>query len=153
MTFTLKIKALTDELKELYENHTTFHEGDLGIDLFNPEDKVILPGETITYDLQIQCEGPYGYQLLPRSSTAIKTPLRISNSMGIIDKGYRGNIMAIVDNIKNEPYTIKKGDRLFQLIVFVSLPIQIKLCNELSETSRGDGGFGSTDNIVPINNS
>lgn len=146
MTFTLKIHALTDELTELYENHSTFHEGDTGVDLFNPEDKVVPPGKTIMYNLQIKCEGPMGYQLLPRSSTALKTPLIIKNSMGIIDQGYRGNINAIVHNLSNEPYTIKKGDRLFQFIAFVSLPIKIKLCDELSESSRGECGFGSTNN-------
>lgn len=151
MTFILKTKVLTNELKQLYENHTTFHEGDTGIDLFNPSDKVVPPGKTIMYDLQIQCEGPAGYQLLSRSSTAINTPLIIKNSMGIIDQGYRGNINAIVHNLSNEPYTIKKGDRLFQFIAFVSLPIKFELCNELTETARGEGGFGSTDNIVSLN--
>ena len=120
----LLIKPLTDNIKTLYNNHEHFHPGDSGLDLFNPETLTIEPGETKCIDLQIQCEGfncsnlnlreNVSYKLYPRSSI-VKTPLRLSNSVGIIDAGYRGNIMAFVDNIKGEPFTIEKGTRLFQI--------------------------------------
>ena len=78
-----------------------------------------------------------------RSSIA-KTPLRMCNSVGLIDGGYRGEIMAVVDNIKNEVYTIEPGQRLFQLVGMDGSPIHFKLVDELSESTRGKGGFGST---------
>ena len=68
----------------------------------------------------------------------------MSNSIGLIDGGYRGEIMASCDNIKNYSYTAKKGERLFQLVSFDSSPISFSLREELSNTSRGEGGFGST---------
>ena len=68
----------------------------------------------------------------------------MANSVGIIDRDYRGNIMAVVDNIKDEPYQINKGDRLFQICSGNLEPIQFQLVNELSNTQRGSGGFGST---------
>ena len=80
-----------------------------------------------------------------RSST-IKSPLRLANSIGIIDAGYRGNVIAAVDNISNEDYIIEKGTRLFQLCSPDLEPITYELVNSLNETSRGTGGFGSTGN-------
>jgi dUTP pyrophosphatase len=80
---------------------------------------------------------------MPRSSIA-KTPLRLSNSIGLIDGGYRGEIMAAVDNIKNEDYTVEPGQRLFQLVAMDGSPIHFELVDDLSDTTRGSGGFGST---------
>ena len=80
---------------------------------------------------------------MPRSSIA-KTPLRLCNSIGLIDGGYRGEIMAVVDNIKKESYTLRPGQRLFQLVAMDGSPIHFELVDELTESTRGDGGFGST---------
>ncbi|KAF4742221.1 hypothetical protein FOZ63_026115, partial [Perkinsus olseni] len=82
--------------------------------------------------------------LMARSSIS-KTPLRLSNSIGLIDQGYRGEIIAAVDNIKNEAYTVKGGDRLVQAVGFDGKGITMELVEELDETTRGEGGFGSTD--------
>ena len=73
-----------------------------------------------------------------------KTPLRLSNSVGIIDAGYRGNIMAIVDNLSSEDFVIEENTRLFQLCSPILGPISFEVVNNLSETSRGSGGLGST---------
>ena len=80
---------------------------------------------------------------MPRSSIS-KTPLRKSNSIGLIDGGYRGEIMACCDNIKGESYTAKEGERLFQLVSAACSEISYELKEELRESSRGSGGFGST---------
>ena len=69
----------------------------------------------------------------------------MANSVGIIDAGYRGNIMVAVDNISDEVYVIEKGQRLFQICSPVLANITFELVNSLSETSRGEGGFGSTN--------
>jgi len=151
----LKIKCNSDEIKSFYLNHTSFHKGDSGFDLYVPEDHIIKSGElSHKINFQISCEAFYSsdknenisFTLQPRSSI-VKTPLRFSNSIGIIDSGYRGNIMAYVDNadLKND-YKIEKGTRLFQLCCPLLSPIQIKIVDELSDSSRGNDGFGSTGN-------
>ena len=153
----LLIKTDNEYLKELYQNYSTFHEGDSGLDLFCPETITIHPGETEKINLQIQCEAlnesqprkNMSYYLYPRSSI-IKTPLRLSNSVGIIDAGYRGNIIACVDNIKTEPFIIEAGSRLFQICAPDLSEMTYKLVNHLSDTTRGAGGFGSTNSIRRI---
>ena len=80
---------------------------------------------------------------MPRSSIS-KTPLRQCNSVGLIDAGYRGEIMAAVDNIKQEPYRLEPGQRLFQLVAMDGSPISFELTDVLTETDRGESGFGST---------
>ena len=86
-----------------------------------------------------------GYYLYPRSSIS-KTPLRMSNSVGIIDWGYRGDIMAAIDNLSDEDYHIEKKTRLFQICSPTLQRIkEIEIVNDLDNTDRGDGGFGSTD--------
>ena len=141
----LKIKPLNDIAREFYENHGHFHDGDSGLDVYAVEEVTILPGETAKLKLGIKCESETGrsYYLMPRSSIS-KTPLRMANSIGLIDGGYRGEIMAVVDNIKDYAYTVGVGDRLFQLVSPVAGPISFTLTDSLSETTRGEGGFGST---------
>jgi dUTP pyrophosphatase len=141
----LKIKTLNEAANKLYQRHGHFHEGDAGLDLYILEDQVFLPGQTKLIKLGISCESEDGkaYFLLPRSSIS-KTPLRLSNSVGLIDGGYRGEIMASCDNIKDIEYKVEKGQRLFQLVAAECSPISYEITNHLSETSRGKGGFGST---------
>ena len=149
----LLIKTDNIRLGEQYTNHTHYHEGDSGLDLFCPTDILVKAGETVKIDLQIQCEAlkdnqkNVSYYLYPRSSI-VKTPLRLANSVGIIDAGYRGNIMAFVDNIKTEDYLVEQGTRLFQICSGDLSPLTFELVNQLSDTSRGQGGFGSTDNLT-----
>ena len=150
----LLVKTNTPEVHSLYANHTHYNPGDSGIDLFFPEDVVIEPGTRgRQINLGIQCEAltnenqNISYYLYPRSSIS-KTPLRLSNSTGIIDAGYRGTIMAKVDNVKNVEYTIKAGSRLFQIVPAVVTPdnmgITFEVVNSLSNTDRGNQGFGSS---------
>jgi dUTP pyrophosphatase len=153
----LLLRALNDEVEALYRddaletsNANRGSRGDAGLDLYCPGDLTILPNETAKIDLKIQCEGLSDndlrnvcYYLYPRSSIS-KTPLRLANSVGIIDAGYRGNIMAVVDNISNESYQIQKGQRLFQICGRFLEPINLTLVDTLSDSERGNGGFGST---------
>ena len=129
----------------MYSNHGHFHEGDAGLDLYVLEDIEFNPGETKLIKLGISCEPEDGkaYYLFPRSSIS-KTPLRMSNSIGLIDGGYRGEIMASCDNIKDFQFIAKKGERLFQLVATDSSSISYTMTDDLSSTSRGEGGFGST---------
>ena len=141
----LFIKPHNDVARTYYEDHGHFHDGDAGLDLYVLEDVTFAPGETKLIKLGISCEPEDGhaYYLFPRSSIA-RTPLRMSNSIGLIDGGYRGEIMASCDHIKSEVFTAEKGQRLFQLVASDSSPIHYELVDTLSETSRGEGGFGST---------
>lgn len=169
----LLIKTENTELQEKYIHHTNYHEGDSGLDLFCPNDILVKSGETVKIDLEIRCEAlkdildsrvfnehfdwdspqfplykkvASSYYLYPRSSI-VKTPLRLANSVGIIDAGYRGNIMAFVDNIKDKDYLVEKDTRLFQICSGDLSPITFELVNGLSDTSRGESGFGSTNDV------
>ncbi len=141
----LHIKPLNDTARRYYTDHGHFHAGDAGLDLFVLEDQTFEVGETRALHLGIQCESEDGraYLLIPRSSIS-RTPLRMANSIGLIDGGYRGEIIAVCDNIKGAPYTVHQGDRLFQLVALDGSPIEYELREGLSATSRGEGGFGST---------
>tara|TARA_Y100001970_G_C14146557_1_gene810177 strand:- start:579 stop:1016 length:438 start_codon:yes stop_codon:yes gene_type:complete len=141
----LFIKILNESAREYYENHGHFHSGDAGLDLYALEDLEFQPKETKLIKFGISCEPEDGvaYFLIPRSSIS-KTPLRMSNSIGLIDGGYRGEIMACCDNIKESNYIVKKGQRLFQLVSSSCSEIEYELKNELKDSTRGSGGFGST---------
>ena len=153
----LLLKPLNEEVKSMYHDSATAdantireERGDAGLDLYCPCNLEILPGETKCIDLKIQCEGLSDndarnvcYYLYPRSSIS-KSSLRMANSTGIIDAGYRGNIMVAVDNIDNEPYTNEKGTRLFQICGPTLEPITMDIVDELSNSERGSNGFGST---------
>lgn len=141
----LLIKAHNEIAVKLYADHGHFHDGDAGLDLYVLEDITFESGETKLIKLGISCEPDDGraYYLFPRSSIS-KTPLRMSNSIGLIDGGYRGELMASCDNIKDFTFTAEKGQRLFQLVATDSSPIHYELVDDLSETTRGAGGFGST---------
>ena len=141
----LLIKPLNDLAREYYNNHNHFHKGDAGLDLYVLEDQTFKAGETAKIKLGISCESidGKGYFLFPRSSIS-KTPLRLANSIGLIDGGYRGEIMAVCDNIKDYDFSVSKGDRLFQLVSADLSTIEFEIVKELSDSTRGSGGFGST---------
>lgn len=128
---------------------------DAGFDLFIPKDQIITSNAiSIPLDQGIKCamyfnKIPSAFYLYPRSSMGSKTPLRLSNSVGIIDAGYRGNLCGIIDNISySNNYILNKGDRLLQIcapnISHPIYPIYVNSIDELGTTERGEDGFGST---------
>lgn len=166
--YILYIKALNEEIKQIYQIHSTYHEGDAGLDLFVPESITIPAWSTMFINHQIQCEmirkmpnpsfrgtlsnikikikyEKYNetFLLHPRSSIS-KTPLIMANSTGVIDSSYRGNIIGAVKNLSNNDYVVEKGTRLFQIVQKTYEPFSFKLVDELSQTTRGADGFGST---------
>ena len=145
MRMHLKIKPRNNSVARMYEEHGQYHVGDAGLDLYVVETQTIEGGKTELINLGISCETTEKrpYFLMPRSSIS-KTPIRLCNSIGLIDAGYRGEIMAAVDNIKQEDYTINSGQRLFQIVAMDGSPLSFELVDELSSSSRGAGGFGST---------
>jgi len=119
-----------------------------GFDLITPVNIQCEELTTIDYKVRIQSfcvtetkRFPCGMKLYPRSSI-VKTPLRLADSVGVIDPGYRGNIMGVFDCYKD--YDIVSGSRLAQLCASSVFPIFVKPVNELSESNRGENGFGSS---------
>ena len=145
----LHILPLNETVSAFYSNHGTFHSGDSGLDLFIIDDCTIKAGETAFLRLGFKAaafaENGQGlsWLLMPRSSIS-KTPLRLANSVGLIDAGYRGELIAAVDNIKSTDFTVKQGDRYFQAVAFGGAPISMTVVQHLDETTRGEGAFGST---------
>ena len=90
------------------------------------------------------CDGKHGYFLMSRSSI-YKECIRQSNSVGLIDYEYRGEIQVPVDILQVE-YKVVKNKRLFQLVMPNATPFKVKIVDDLTKTERGEGGFGSTNN-------
>lgn len=163
----------TDAVIPLYA-----HVADAGFDLVAVEDVVVEPSQTVKVRTGIALELPSGYecQIRPRSGVSGKTGLRISNSPGTIDAGYKGEIIVLVDNIKpsgvwvrwtenldgtinfdpdteylEHTYLIRKGDRIAQAVIAPVVHANLIEVDELSESDRGSTGFG--DSGVSVNDS
>lgn len=142
----LTIQTLSSELDKYYSSKHNY-EGDSGFDLYCPKDLVVPPkslGFKIKLGIKCQLSGKKGWMLLPRSSMGSKSPLRLSNSVGIIDSGYRGEVMAVVDNLSESSYKVEKGSRLLQMVPFCGTGVHEVFLGLTDETVRGSGGFGST---------
>lgn len=115
--------------------------------IHNEENKVeILPGETAFIDTGIVMEIPNGYVGLvyARSGLSYKQGLAPANKVGVIDSDYRGNIMVAQYNQSNEIRTVSEGDRIAQIIIQPVEQFGFKVKENLSDTIRGNGGFGSS---------
>ena len=153
--YRLNIKILNNDLDsaDKYYEDTPNMEGDAGLDLPFPSQYIIQSQETVlvpfgisaemTHHVGLHLSKPKSFFIVPRSSI-YKTPLRMSNSIGVIDSGYRGELMVPVDNMTDEDYYIEKGERLFQIIHPTLQPFEVEMVTGLSSTKRGEGGFGST---------
>lgn len=118
-------------------------EGSAGADCFARMDAVIAPKETAIVPLGFAVEIPKGYemQIRPRSGLATKGKQAI---FGTIDSDYRGEVGAIIYNSSDEEFVVKKGDRIAQCLIAPVIIASFNAVDELSETERGNGGFGST---------
>lgn len=144
---------------------------DAGFDLVAIEDVIVEPGKTVKVrtGLALQLLPGYELQIRPRSGVSAKTKLRVSNAPGTVDAGYRGEVCVLIDNIypytgwinqyattlDNEhfytdnvydegTYLIRKGDRIAQGVVTVVASADFIVVDELDDSERGAGGFGST---------
>ena len=123
------------------------HGNDAGFDLISRVDLLLGPGERATIPTGIALAIPPGFAgfVLPRSGLASRHGIALVNSPGLIDAGYRGEIAVVVINTdRQEAFQINRGDRIAQLVVQRVEEATIVLAEELDETSRGAGGFGST---------
>ena len=166
MSYHLRIQLNDPSVTSVYENSIlSFNEKlndthrDSGFDLFVPsqDDGGLWASANATtkIDHKVACavyksvDGngeltPSAYYMYPRSSIS-KTPLRLANSVGIIDSGYRGNLIAKVDNIQNEDHVIEEFSRVMQVCAPDLSPFaSVEIVESLDDTTRGAGGFGST---------
>lgn len=122
------------------------HDWDAGLDMKAAETVTIKPGENHQIGLGVCVQIPQGYVglMCPRSSIGVKTMLRPSISVGVIDAGYTGEVHQPYTNIGDEPITLQEGERIGQLVVVPLLDFDLEFVDELEPTERGDGAFGST---------
>ncbi len=123
------------------------HEGDAGLDLRTAIDATVKPGERIMVPTGVAVAIPDGHAglVLPRSGLASKQGLTLANAPGLIDAGYRGEVICSVVNLDREkPVEIRTGDRIAQLVIVAIPAVDPAWADELPGTGRGEGAFGST---------
>ena len=122
------------------------HEGDAGMDLFSIEDITLqsMERKLIHTGIKIQLPKNTEAQIRPRSGLALKYGITVLNTPGTIDEGYRGEIGVILINLSKEEFKVEKGMKIAQMVIKPILNVEVEEVNELTETSRGEGGFGST---------
>lgn len=122
------------------------NEGDAGMDLYSAEESVLEPSEFRVLSTGIKIELPVGYeaQIRPRSGFAANEGISVLNSPGTIDSNYRGVIKVVLVNHGKKPFEVKKGDRIAQMVFKKVEKAELKEVEFLSETNRGEKGFGST---------
>ena len=122
-------------------------EGDAGLDLKSTVDAVLQPFQRSLIPCGISVAIPQGYAgfVVPRSGLAAKHGISIVNAPGLIDSNYRGEIKVILVNLDPEqPFEIKRGDRIAQLVIMETPPVKLVEVDELDSTNRGASGFGSS---------
>lgn len=122
------------------------HHDDAAFDIMARQSVALVPGKSHLVPTGLFVELPIHYeaQIRPRSGLALKHTLTITNTPGTIDSGYRGEVCVIMLNAGKENYTINRGDRIAQMVINKLPEVGLVQVDELSETKRGTGGFGST---------
>ena len=122
------------------------HPGDAGLDICSAEEVTLQPGERAMVSTGFAMALPEGYAAFvqPRSGLAARNGISIVNTPGLIDCHYRGEVKVILVNLGSEPFAVRKGDRIAQMVIQSVETAMVELVEELDETARGEGGFGST---------
>lgn len=141
----LKIKQLDNGIGLTRPSYA--HPGDAGLDLRSAVDITIFPGQRELIGSGIAVEIPEGHVglVFPKSGRGIKEGLSFVNAVGVIDSGYRGEVgLTVVNHDRSQPIYIERDQKVGQLVVVPFVSCKIEIVQDLSDTSRGDGGFGST---------
>lgn len=143
----IKFKKINDNFSDIQlPEYAT--EGSAGMDIRAAisENIIIEPGKIELIPTNLQVEIPEGFELQvrPRSGLAINNGIGILNSPGTIDSDYRGEIKIILINLSKEPFIVKRGDRIAQLVLNKYYRAEIEIADELTESKRNSGGFGHT---------
>ncbi|MBU2496772.1 MAG: dUTP diphosphatase [Nanoarchaeota archaeon] len=122
------------------------YEYDAGFDLYSSEENILKPNERKLVKTGIAIEMPLNYhaEIRPRSGLAIKHGITVLNAPATIDSGYRGEIQVILINHSDEEFLVNKGERIAQLLFSKVDSIAFEEVEELSDTTRGEKGFGSS---------
>ena len=120
------------------------HPHDAGMDLYSSEMIIIQPGERKLIPTGIAMAIPSGYVGLIWDKSGIATNHGLKTMAGGIDAGYRGEIKILIHNLSNQPYTVQAGTKIAQMLIQPVVQNEIIEVKELDDTSRGEGGFGST---------
>ncbi|MDU5988745.1 dUTP diphosphatase [Anaerococcus vaginalis] len=139
-------KILKIKTNNILPEYKTFYSAGMDIYSSNEEEIIIKPGEVGKVPTDFKIEIPEGFfvAIYPRSSTGVKRQLMLANSTGIIDSDYRGEIKLFFYNFGKNEQVIKKNERLAQMVVQPYEKVEIQKVNDLCESERGEGGFGST---------
>ena len=135
---TIKVK-----LDEGAKMPTRAHEWDAGLDIYSREDAVVYPNSGGIFDSGVHVAIPEGYVGFLKSKSGLNVKHSIQ-SEGVIDSGYTGSIMVKLFNHGSKAIRIEKGQKITQLVLLPIITPDLELVDELEETERGDGGFGST---------
>ena len=148
MRVTVRVKRLPHGEGLPLPAYQSAHAAGLDVVAAVPEDAAVTlePGERALIPTGFALEVPIGYEahVRPRSGLAIKHGVTLLNSPGTIDSDYRGELKVIMVNHGREPYTVRRGDRIAQLVIAPVSHVEIVAVEDLGATARGQGGFGST---------
>jgi len=136
----IKLKRIHPELQIPSYAHT----GDAGLDIHSLEDVVLEPGERHHFNTGFALEMPPGYVALIWDKSGLASKSGLTNFGGVIEYTYRGEYGVVLYNAGEEEYSIKKGDKIAQLLIQKIETAEIEEVDELSESPRGERGFGST---------
>ncbi|MEG1003399.1 dUTP diphosphatase [Clostridium sp.] len=140
--YKLNVEKINDNAK--LPNYA--HEGDAGLDLYSVEEVTINPGETALIHTGIKIELPKNTeaQVRPRSGLALKHGITVLNTPGTIDEGYRGELLIILINHGKNPFVVEDGMKIAQMVVKPVFRVDVFEVSSLSDSERGEGGFGSS---------
>jgi dUTP pyrophosphatase len=141
------IKVLVHQLDPDLPLPSQAHPGDAGLDLYAAEDIVLAPGARASVGTGIAVAIPERYAglVMPRSGLAARHGISIVNAPGLIDSGYRGEIRVVLVNLDStETFKATRGERIAQLVIQRAEDVRLVPVDELPESTRGGGGFGST---------
>lgn len=126
--------------------------GAAGMDVLAAEDVTIAPGarHAVTTGLAVAIPEGFEIQVRPRSGLALKHGISVPNTPGTIDSDYRGELKVILINLGSDPFEVRRGDRVAQLVLAPVTRAMWLTVDELDETVRGAGGFGSTGGVAPL---
>jgi dUTP pyrophosphatase len=135
----LRVKRIHPEAKLPVYGHS----GDAGLDLFSVVDRELAPGELFAVPIGIQVAVPAGHVGLvwDKSGISLKSVHRLA---GVVDAGYRGEVQVVMINLGAAPFAVRKGMKIAQMLVQPVAAVEVVEGEALDDTSRGQGGFGST---------
>lgn len=142
----LKLKKIDKSLNNPLPAYATEHAAGMDITSAGVDDIILEPGTTRLIPTNLILEVPIGYeaQIRPRSGLALKHNIGIINSPGTIDADYRGELKILLTNFGKEPFIVKFGERIAQMIISKVEKVELVFSEDLSDTTRSSGGFGHT---------